>query len=36
MSIYILKAYVEECLNLGINPTFLGLKSYSKEKALMK
>lgn len=36
MSIYVLKAYVEECLKLGINPTFEGLRDYYKEKDLIK
>lgn len=36
MSIYVLKAYVEECLQLGIEPTFDGLNNYYKEKALKK
>ena len=36
MSIYVLKAYVEECFKLGINPTFEGLNKYYKEKVLNK
>lgn len=36
MSIYILKAYVEECFKLDINPTFEGLKSYNEEKEFNK
>ena len=36
MSIYVLKAYVEECFKLGINPTFEGFNNYYKEKALIK
>ena len=32
MSIYVLKAYVEKCFKLGINPTFEWLKSYNEEK----
>ena len=36
MSIYVLKAYVEECFKLGIDPTFVGLRNYYKEKTLIK
>lgn len=36
MSIYVLKAYVEECFELGIEPSFEGLKKYYKEKASLK
>lgn len=36
MSIYVLKAYVEKCFKLGINPTFEGLNNYYKEKFLIK
>ncbi|WP_299994172.1 hypothetical protein [uncultured Clostridium sp.] len=36
MSIYVLKAYVEECFRLGINPTFEGLNNYYKEKVFCK
>ena len=36
MSIYVLKAYVEECFKLGIDPTFEGLRNYYKEKTLIK
>ena len=30
------KANIEECFKLGINPTFEGLNNYYKEKALIK
>ncbi len=36
MSIYVLKAYVEECFKVGINPTFEGLNNYYKERSSIK
>lgn len=34
MSIYVLKAYVEECFKVGIDPTFEGLNRYYKKRKL--